>query len=72
VKHDPLGVPVFEEVVDDAPLPYEEMPDDLRKEFEAVTLTCHRWAGEETVDALEQSGAAWRTSGTHALIQVRQ
>ncbi|MFJ9889369.1 damage-control phosphatase ARMT1 family protein [Streptomyces sp. NPDC091287] len=27
---------------------------------------------EETLDALEQSGDAWRTSGTHALIQVRQ
>ncbi|MER7553092.1 protein-glutamate O-methyltransferase family protein [Streptomyces anulatus] len=27
---------------------------------------------EETLDALERSGGAWRTSGTHALIQVRQ
>jgi hypothetical protein len=27
---------------------------------------------EGTLDALERSGDAWRTSGTHALIQVRQ
>ncbi|MEU4177437.1 damage-control phosphatase ARMT1 family protein [Streptomyces sp. NPDC026589] len=27
---------------------------------------------EGTLDALEQSGDAWRTSGTHALIQVRR
>ncbi|MEV7115727.1 damage-control phosphatase ARMT1 family protein [Streptomyces anulatus] len=27
---------------------------------------------EETLDALERSGDAWRTSGTHALIQVRR
>ncbi|GGP41016.1 damage-control phosphatase ARMT1 family protein [Streptomyces sindenensis] len=26
---------------------------------------------QKTLDALERSGAAWRTSGTHALIQVR-
>ncbi|MEV6547682.1 ARMT1-like domain-containing protein [Streptomyces sp. NPDC051597] len=26
---------------------------------------------QKALDALEQSGAAWRTSGTHALIQVR-
>ncbi|PKV88671.1 damage-control phosphatase ARMT1 family protein [Streptomyces sp. TLI_146] len=97
-----------------APLPYEEMPDDLRHEFEAATLTILKgdlnyrrlvgdrmWdatapfadltayfpgavaslrtlksdviAGleEGTVEALERSGTAWRTSGTHALIQVR-
>ncbi|MET7717434.1 damage-control phosphatase ARMT1 family protein [Streptomyces sp. NPDC005407] len=98
-----------------APLPYEEMPEDLRKEFEAVTLTilkgdlnyC-RLVGDRmwdatapfadltgnfpgavaalrtlksdvivgleqgTLEALERSGAAWRTSGTHALIQVRR
>ncbi|GAA3480419.1 damage-control phosphatase ARMT1 family protein [Streptomyces yanii] len=27
---------------------------------------------QATLDALERSGAAWRTSGTHALIQVRR
>nr|WP_256094639.1 damage-control phosphatase ARMT1 family protein [Streptomyces sp. EN27] len=97
-----------------APLPYEEMPRDLRAEFAAATLTILKgdlnyrrlvgdrmWAGttsfadrtayfpgavaalrtlksdvmvgleQETLDALERSGAAWRTSGTHALIQVR-
>ncbi|MEU6121852.1 damage-control phosphatase ARMT1 family protein [Streptomyces sp. NPDC047123] len=97
-----------------APLPYEEMPEDLREEFAAVTLTIlkgdlnyRRLVGDrmweattpfadrtayfpgavaalrtlksdvivgleqKTLDALEQSGAAWRTSGTHALIQVR-
>ncbi|MFG3495689.1 damage-control phosphatase ARMT1 family protein [Streptomyces sp. NPDC047928] len=97
-----------------APLPYEEMPEDLRSEFEAATLTIlkgdlnyRRLVGDRlwdatapfadltayfpgavaalrtlksdvivgldhgTLHALEQSGAAWRTSGTHALIQVR-
>ncbi|MEV5883609.1 damage-control phosphatase ARMT1 family protein [Streptomyces sp. NPDC052020] len=97
-----------------APLPYEEMPEDLRSEFEAATLTIlkgdlnyRRLVGDRlwdatapfadltayfpgavaalrtlksdvivgldhgTLDALEQAGAAWRTSGTHALIQVR-
>ncbi|WP_326765338.1 damage-control phosphatase ARMT1 family protein [Streptomyces sp. NBC_01591] len=98
-----------------APLPYEEMPEDLRDEFESATLTIlkgdlnyRRLVGDQlwdatapfadltayfpgavaalrtlksdvivgleqgTLDALERSGAAWRTSGTHALIQVRQ
>ncbi|MEV8565597.1 damage-control phosphatase ARMT1 family protein [Streptomyces sp. NPDC051322] len=98
-----------------APLPYEEMPEDLRKEFEAITVTIlkgdlnyRRLVGDRMWDAtvsfaeltayfpgavaalrtlksdvivgleqgalevLERSGAAWRTSGTHALIQVRQ
>ncbi|WP_149183437.1 damage-control phosphatase ARMT1 family protein [Streptomyces sp. TRM49041] len=98
-----------------APLPYEEMPEDLRKEFAGVTLTIlkgdlnyRRLVGDRLLDAttsfaeltayfpgpvaalrtlksdviaglqqgtlddLERSGAAWRTSGTHALIQVRK
>ncbi|MEU5368237.1 damage-control phosphatase ARMT1 family protein [Streptomyces sp. NPDC005951] len=97
-----------------APLPYEEMPGDLREEFTAATVTIlkgdlnyRRLVGDrmwdatspfadrtayfpgavaalrtlksdvvagleqKTLDALERSGAAWRTSGTHALIQVR-
>ncbi|MER6601353.1 damage-control phosphatase ARMT1 family protein [Streptomyces parvus] len=97
-----------------APLPYEEMPEDLRAEFAAATLTILKgdlnyrrlvgdrmWAEttpfvdrtayfpgavaalrtlksdvivgleQKTLDALERSGAPWRTSGTHALIQVR-
>ncbi|MFI6062153.1 damage-control phosphatase ARMT1 family protein [Streptomyces sp. NPDC051286] len=97
-----------------APLPYEEMPEDLRGEFAGATLTIlkgdlnyRRLVGDQlwdptepfadlaayfpgavaalrtlksdvivgleegTLDALERSGAAWRTSGTHALIQVR-
>ncbi|WP_406147818.1 damage-control phosphatase ARMT1 family protein [Streptomyces sp. NBC_01012] len=97
-----------------APFPYERMPDDLRAELGAATLTIlkgdlnyrrlvgdRRWpattpfAGltayfpgavaalrtlksdvvvgldERTLDGLEGSGRAWRTSGTHALIQVR-
>ncbi|PVC96015.1 damage-control phosphatase ARMT1 family protein [Streptomyces sp. CS014] len=97
-----------------APLPYEEMPEDLRAEFAAATLTILKgdlnyrrlvgdrmWAEttpfadrtayfpgavaalrtlksdvivgleQNTLEALERSGAAWRTSGTHALIQVR-
>lgn len=98
-----------------APLPYEEMPEDLRQEFAAATLTLLKgdlnyrrvggdrsWeattpfadltayfpgavvalrtlkcdvivgVGRETLSALEQSGQAWRTSGTHALIQARR
>ncbi|MFJ5780035.1 damage-control phosphatase ARMT1 family protein [Streptomyces sp. NPDC093094] len=98
-----------------APLPYQEMPEDLRGEFESATLTILKgdlnyrrlvgdrlwdttapFAGltayfpgavaalrtlksdvivgleQEALDALEGSGAAWRTSGTHALIQVRR
>ncbi|EWS92853.1 damage-control phosphatase ARMT1 family protein [Streptomyces filamentosus] len=97
-----------------APLPYEEMPEDLRAEFAAATLTILKgdlnyrrlvgdrmWAEttpfadrtayfpgavaalrtlksdvivgleQKTLEALERSGATWRTSGTHALIQVR-
>ncbi|MFD9845415.1 damage-control phosphatase ARMT1 family protein [Streptomyces parvus] len=97
-----------------APLPYEEMPEDLRAEFAAATVTIlkgdlnyRRLVGDrtwhattpfadrtayfpgavaalrtlksdvivgldqKTLEALERSGAAWRTSGTHALIQVR-
>ncbi|MFB7148051.1 MULTISPECIES: damage-control phosphatase ARMT1 family protein [Streptomyces] len=96
------------------PLPYEEMPEDLRKEFADAALTIlkgdlnyRRLVGDRlwhptvpfaertayfpgpvaalrtlksdvvvglkqgTLDALERSGAVWRTSGTHALIQVR-
>ncbi|PAX91490.1 hypothetical protein CLM85_09790 [Streptomyces albidoflavus] len=98
-----------------APLPYEDMPEDLRNEFASATLTIlkgdlnyRRLVGDqlwdattpfvdltayfpgpvaalrtlksdvivgleqERMDALERSGAAWRTSGTHALIQVRR
>ncbi|MEI7032835.1 damage-control phosphatase ARMT1 family protein [Streptomyces pratensis] len=97
-----------------APLPYGEMPADLRAAFESATLTLlkgdlnyRRLVGDRLWDAtasfadrtayfpgsvaalrtlksdvivgldqstsaaLESSGAAWRTSGTHALIQVR-
>ncbi|MFF9340024.1 damage-control phosphatase ARMT1 family protein [Streptomyces sp. NPDC014773] len=97
-----------------APLPYEEMPEDLRKEFAGAELTIlkgdlnyRRLVGDRlwhptvsfaertayfpravaalrtlksdvivglehgTLDTLQRSGAAWRTSGTHALIQVR-
>ncbi|MFJ6578037.1 damage-control phosphatase ARMT1 family protein [Streptomyces sp. NPDC091368] len=97
-----------------APLPYEDMPEDLRGEFESATLTVlkgdlnyRRLVGDrlwdakasfadltayfpgavaalrtlksdvivgleqEALNALDRSGAAWRTSGTHALIQVR-
>ncbi|MFD7761249.1 damage-control phosphatase ARMT1 family protein [Streptomyces microflavus] len=97
-----------------APLPYEEMPGDLRAQFAAATvsilkgdLNYRRLVGDrawnattpfadrtayfpgavaalrtlksdvtvgleqKTLDALERSGTAWRTSGTHALIQVR-
>ncbi|MEU6990638.1 damage-control phosphatase ARMT1 family protein [Streptomyces sp. NPDC046465] len=97
-----------------APLPYEDMPEDLREELAAVALTIlkgdlnyRRLVGDRmwdattsfadrtayfpgavaafrtlksdvvvgleqrTLDALEQSGAAWRTSGTHGLVQVR-
>ncbi|MFG2561066.1 damage-control phosphatase ARMT1 family protein [Streptomyces sp. NPDC048496] len=98
-----------------APLPYEDMPEDLRMEFAAVTLTIlkgdlnyRRLVGDrlwdattpfadltayfpgavatlrtlksdvivgleqQTLNGLERSGSAWRTSGTHALIQVRR
>ncbi|MET7412343.1 damage-control phosphatase ARMT1 family protein [Streptomyces rubiginosohelvolus] len=97
-----------------APLPYEEMPGDLRAEFASAAVTIlkgdlnyRRLVGDrmwdattpfadrtayfpgavaalrtlksdvmvgleqKTLDALERSGAAWRTRGTHALIQVR-
>ncbi|MFJ8669683.1 damage-control phosphatase ARMT1 family protein [Streptomyces sp. NPDC093600] len=97
-----------------APLPYEEMPEDLRKEFGEAALTIlkgdlnyRRLVGDRlwyptvpfagrtahfpgavaalrtlksdvivgleqgTLDTLQRSGAAWRTSGSHALIQVR-
>ncbi|MFD9610695.1 damage-control phosphatase ARMT1 family protein [Streptomyces sp. NPDC059083] len=97
-----------------APLPYEEMPEDLRKEFTDAALTIlkgdlnyRRLVGDRlwhptvpfaertahfpgpvaalrtlksdvivgleqgTLDILERAGEAWRTSGTHALIQVR-
>ncbi|WP_324609094.1 ARMT1-like domain-containing protein [Streptomyces sp. MUSC 125] len=96
-------------------LPYQEMPADLRTEFEGVSLTVvegglkHRrlvggrpWdtttplarltasfsgasrrfrtrksdvvigLGQKTLDALQRSGTAWRTNGTHVLIQVRR
>ncbi|MFD6422963.1 damage-control phosphatase ARMT1 family protein [Streptomyces sp. NPDC060198] len=98
-----------------APFPYEEMPDDLRKEFRGAALTIlkgdlnyrrlvgdRRWGATDSfagltahfpgavaalrtlksdvvvglepgvLDNLERSGAAWRTSGTHALIQARR
>ncbi|MEW1719116.1 damage-control phosphatase ARMT1 family protein [Streptomyces sp. NPDC093109] len=98
-----------------APLPYEEMPDDLRAEFADAALTVlkgdlnyrrlvgdRQWSATDsfaartayfpgavaalrtlksdvivgldqvTLDALEGSGATWRTSGTHALIQTRR
>ncbi|WP_432065476.1 damage-control phosphatase ARMT1 family protein [Streptomyces sp. C10-9-1] len=97
-----------------APLPYEEMPEDLRKEFADAELTIlkgdlnyRRLVGDRlwnptvpfpertayfpgsvaalrtlksdvivgleqgTLDALDRSGAAWRTSGTYGLVQVR-
>lgn len=97
-----------------APLPYEEMPEDLRGEFAGAALTVlkgdlnyRRLVGDQlwhpttpfaertayfpgavaalrtlksdvivglergTLDTLELAGTAWRTSGTHALIQVR-
>ncbi|MFI0718261.1 damage-control phosphatase ARMT1 family protein [Streptomyces sp. NPDC021224] len=97
-----------------APLPYADMPADLRADFAAATLTIMKgdlnyrrlvedrlWpvttpfaevtAGfpgpvaalrtlksdvvtgltARTADALDAAGAAWRTSGTYALIQVR-
>ncbi|MGW0784605.1 damage-control phosphatase ARMT1 family protein [Streptomyces sp. NPDC002913] len=97
-----------------APFPYERMPDDLRSELAAATLTIlkgdlnyRRLVGDRlwpattafdaltayfpgpvaalrtlksdvavgldprTLERLEGSGRAWRTSGTHALIQVR-
>ncbi|WP_351222495.1 damage-control phosphatase ARMT1 family protein [Streptomyces sp. NPDC002133] len=98
-----------------APLPYEEMPEDLRKEFAAAAVTIlkgdlnyRRLVGDRLwepttsfadvtayfpgpvaalrtlksdvvvgleqrkVSTLERSGQAWRTSGTHALIQARR
>ncbi|MFV5992719.1 damage-control phosphatase ARMT1 family protein [Streptomyces sp. NPDC056231] len=98
-----------------APLPYGEMPEDLRGEFASATLTIlkgdlnyRRLVGDQawdatapftdrtdyfpgavaalrtlksdvivgldkgTLDALERSRTALRTSGTHALIQVRR
>lgn len=98
-----------------APFPYVDMPDDLREEFAAATLTVfkgdlnyRRLVGDRlwdpttpfaeptayfpgpvaalrtlksdvitgldarTLDTLERSGHAWRTSGTHALVQVRE
>ncbi|MBA6440365.1 damage-control phosphatase ARMT1 family protein [Streptomyces sp. GMR22] len=98
-----------------APLPYEEMPGDLRSEFAAATLTVmkgdlnyRRLVGdrlwppttafadrtgyfpgpvaalrtlksdvivgldERTVAALDAHEDHWRTSGAHALIQVRR
>ncbi|WP_432079272.1 damage-control phosphatase ARMT1 family protein [Streptomyces sp. YPW6] len=97
-----------------APLPYGQMPEDLRAAFEGAALTIlkgdlnyRRLVGDQqwhpttpfaertryfpgavaalrtlksdvivgleqgTVDDLERDGDAWRTSGTHALIQVR-
>ncbi|MFD9539654.1 damage-control phosphatase ARMT1 family protein [Streptomyces sp. NPDC060022] len=97
-----------------APLPYEEMPEDLREEWGAGALTIlkgdlnyRRLVGDRLWDpttpfadrtayfpgpvaalrtlksdvvvglepqmlsALDASGGAWRTSGTHALIQAR-
>ncbi|MFF9853974.1 damage-control phosphatase ARMT1 family protein [Streptomyces litmocidini] len=97
-----------------APLPYEEMPEDLRKDFVGAALTIlkgdlnyRRLVGDRlwhptvpftertayfpgsvaalrtlksdvvvglergVLDALERTGATWRTSGTHALIQLR-
>ncbi|AXG81604.1 damage-control phosphatase ARMT1 family protein [Streptomyces paludis] len=98
-----------------APLPYEEMPEDLRAEFAGATLTVLKgdlnyrrlvgdrlWSATDSfavrtayfpgavaalrtlksdvvvglapavLDTLEHSGTAWRTSGTHALIQSRR
>lgn len=98
-----------------APLPYEEMPADLRAEFDAFELTIlkgdlnyRRLVGDrlwpattpfadltayfpgavvalrtlksdvivgldqQTLDALESSAPAWRTSGTHAVIQAKR
>ncbi|GGZ13456.1 hypothetical protein GCM10010387_01860 [Streptomyces inusitatus] len=98
-----------------APLPYANMPDDLRDQLSTATLTIlkgdlnyrrlvgdHLWdpttpfadltahfptpvaalrtlksdvitgLDQKTLDTLERSGSAWRTSGTHALIQVRR
>ncbi|WP_064458082.1 damage-control phosphatase ARMT1 family protein [Streptomyces hygroscopicus] len=98
-----------------APLPYQDMPGDLRREFAGATLTVmkgdlnyRRLVGdrlwppttsfadrtayfpgpvaalrtlksdvivgldEPTVAALDAQGGRWRTSGTHALIQVRR
>lgn len=97
-----------------APLPYADMPDDLRADLGQATLTISKgdlnyrrlvgdqlWPatspfadltsyfpspvvalrtlksdvivglGQQTVEALEATGEAWRTSGTHAVIQGR-
>ncbi|MEV6781468.1 damage-control phosphatase ARMT1 family protein [Streptomyces sp. NPDC051098] len=97
-----------------APLPYEEMPEDLGTQFASVSLTILKgdlnyrrlvgdrlWPAttpfadvtayfpgavaalrtlksdvivgltEAMTDALDRTGAAWRTNGTHALIQAR-
>ncbi|MFF3323648.1 damage-control phosphatase ARMT1 family protein [Streptomyces sp. NPDC002889] len=97
-----------------APLPYKEMPEDLREQFRACSLTLvkgdlnyRRLVGDqlwdattpftdltsyfpgpvatlrtlksdvvvglsnETLTALDASEKEWRTSGTHALVQVR-
>ncbi|EST34596.1 hypothetical protein M878_09605 [Streptomyces roseochromogenus subsp. oscitans DS 12.976] len=65
-----------------APLPYERMPDDLCAEFAAATLTVpkgdlnyRRLVGDRLWSPTEAAPVAveeqrWRTSGTHALIQV--
>lgn len=96
-----------------APFPYSAMPDDLREQFAAATVTVLKgdlnyrrlvgdqlwspttpfaertayWPGpvaalrtlksdvitgldRDVLTALEGSGEAWRTSGTHALVQV--
>ncbi|MFE2028689.1 damage-control phosphatase ARMT1 family protein [Streptomyces hygroscopicus] len=98
-----------------APLPYQDMPGDLRREFAGATLTVmkgdlnyRRLVGDRlwppttsfadrtayfpgpvaalrtlksdvivgldgpAVAALDAQGGRWRTSGTHALIQVRR
>jgi hypothetical protein len=97
-----------------APLPYEDMPEDLRSQFATADLTIlkgdlnyrrlvgdRHWSAttpfadltahfpgavaalrtlksdvvtgldERTLSALNRTGQAWRTSGTHALIQAR-
>ncbi|GLU49247.1 damage-control phosphatase ARMT1 family protein [Nocardiopsis ansamitocini] len=97
-----------------APLPYQEMPEDLAADFAAASLTIMKgdlnyrrlvgdryWApttsfatatgyfpgpvaalrtlksdvvtglDRATVAALDESGPAWRSSGTHALVQLR-
>ncbi len=97
-----------------APLPYRDMPDDLRDDLASATLTITKgdlnyrrlvgdqvWppttpfgdvtayfpgpvaalrtlksdalvgVGERTLAALDAAGEPWRTTGTHAMIQVR-